>query len=103
MTPTPRANDDQVYTVKSVGHALIVAHCCVSRSRVVVLLSEASPSAENTDAAFDDVGGDKDEPLQECRPCLQVMASGKPRGSLGLGGRLIMRFKVCVKREIGKE
>ena len=89
MTHTPRANDDQVYTLESVGHALIVAHCCVSRLHVVALLSEASPSAEDTDAAFDDAGDDEDEPLQEFRRCLQAMASGKSRGSLGLGGRLI--------------
>ena len=77
MPHTLRANDDQVYTVENVGHALSVARCRVARSRVMVLLSEAPLGAEDTDAPDDDVDDDEDEPLQEVRRCLQFMASGK--------------------------
>ena len=76
MTHTLRANDDQVYTMESVGHALTVARCCVARSRVMILLSEAPLSAEDTDAPDDDVD-DEDEPLKEFQGCLQAMGSGK--------------------------
>ena len=77
MTHTLRAIDGQVYTVEIVGHALTVARCCVARSRVVVLLSEAPLGAEDTDAPDNDVDDDEDEPLQKFRRCLQAMASGK--------------------------
>ena len=67
---------DQVYTVESVC-LLTVARCCVARSCVMVLLSEAPLGAEYTDDPDDDVDNDEDEPLQEFRRCLQAMANGK--------------------------
>ena len=77
MSQTLRANDDQVYTVESVGHALDVTRCCVARSRVMILLSKGPLGAEDTDALDDDVDDDEDEPLQEFRRCLQAMAIEK--------------------------
>ena len=77
MPHTMRANDDQGYTVENADHALTVARCCVTRSRVMVLLSEAPVGAEDTDAPDDDVDDDEDEPVQEFWCCLQAMAIGE--------------------------
>ena len=63
--------------MESVGHAITVARCCVARSRVVVLLSEAPLGEEGTDAPDNDVDDDEDEPLQEFRRCLQAIACRK--------------------------
>ena len=100
MTHALRANDDQVYTVERVGHALAVARCCVARSRVMVLLSEAPLGAEDTNVPWTMTRMD---PCSNSGVACRPWQAEKPYGSLELGGRLIMRLKVPVRRETGRE